>query len=537
MQQAILTIDMERGTALPANAAAVQLTQTGNEPDPPLPWIPRQMLVAGASGVDWLRPPNGRRRLVRWTCAPQGEGGAGAASLILDAADRGALDAAVARPLVEIVDEFDRGGSEFAAWQALARVLRSALRLPLVRILVIESGELHEVAGDGDPRAAAAARLETLEAIPSVPGPVFACMRARELVVTPAECLDRPLSGALTLAGIRAVAALPGGYRGEPLVFELYAHGAGDFDEDRCRGFLLDWLPWLVSQLDGKAQAAQRRLVSEALFGAATPAFITDADGTIVWINHAFTITYGHAAETAIGSTPRLVQSGEHGARYYQAMWSSLRNGRPWSGETVDRTADGELITVHQTITPVRHEGEISHYLSIQSDLTAAAQERAIGEQRRGVDAITGLLTPAAFEHRARDLLRGAAGERAPLVLLLFAVTTRSGGTPGLEPETLAFVRGVIGERIRGALPDAVPATALGAFDFAAMLKPDAVADGKLFARLDAAARQPLPLLGETLELRCHHAMAYFPQDGASLRELRKLADSRLAEQEPAAAH
>ncbi|MDR3418951.1 MAG: PAS domain S-box protein [Nevskia sp.] len=279
----------------------------------------------------------------------------------------------------------------------------------------------------------------------------------------------------------------------------------------------------------------EQKLLATALSGAANAAFITDASGTIVWVNRAFTQLYGHSAEAAIGQSPRLLQSGKHGSRYYQALWSAIRGGRPWSGQTVDRAADGQLVTIRQTITPLRQDGKITHYLSIHSDISAEAETSAIAQIKHGTDELTGLQSHAAFEAHCREVLERARVLQHGSTVMLIAVEHSCGRFLHLEPHAASFVSGVVGERIRRALGREAVVGVLQGFDFAAMIPdPEPVIDS-LRGSLAKVMREPLPLLGDTLTLICETALARFPDDGENLDQLLNTADRRLMEYQPAA--
>ena len=56
--------------------------------------------------------------------------------------------------------------------------------------------------------------------------------------------------------------------------------------------------------------------------------FITETDGTIVYVNPAFERIYGWKAEEAIGQTPRILKSGVIPAEQYKHFWSTLNNNQ-----------------------------------------------------------------------------------------------------------------------------------------------------------------------------------------------------------------
>ena len=124
---------------------------------------------------------------------------------------------------------------------------------------------------------------------------------------------------------------------------------------------------------------AERALQVSALNSAADPIVITDRDGTIAWVNAAFTDCTGYSPDEAIGRNPRsLLRSGAHDKEYYGQMWDTILSGRVWQGEMTNRRKDGTLYPELQTITPVRNPvGEIAHFIAVKRDLTAEKKLQA----------------------------------------------------------------------------------------------------------------------------------------------------------------
>jgi two-component system, cell cycle sensor histidine kinase and response regulator CckA len=115
----------------------------------------------------------------------------------------------------------------------------------------------------------------------------------------------------------------------------------------------------------------QVRLQATALESAANGIIITDRDGTIQYVNRAFTTITGYAADEAIGQSPRILKSGVQDDEYYQKLWTTIRKGKVWRGEMINRRKDGSLYTEEQSITPVRDEdGAITSFVIIMSDVT-----------------------------------------------------------------------------------------------------------------------------------------------------------------------
>ncbi len=113
------------------------------------------------------------------------------------------------------------------------------------------------------------------------------------------------------------------------------------------------------------------RLKQGAVEAAADPILITDARGTIVYVNPAFTALTGYTAGEAVGQTPRLLKSGIQSEAVYRELWRTIGAGGVWRGEIVNRRKDGTLYTEQQTITPLRDAaGEITHFVAVKLDIT-----------------------------------------------------------------------------------------------------------------------------------------------------------------------
>jgi PAS domain S-box-containing protein len=122
-------------------------------------------------------------------------------------------------------------------------------------------------------------------------------------------------------------------------------------------------------------KASIDRLQNAALEAAADAIVITDRDGTIRWVNRAFSALTGYAAAEVVGQRPRLLRSGQHPPEFYAHLWRTIVSGAVWRGEVVNRYKDGRLATEAMTITPVRDdEGAITHFIAIKQDVTEARE-------------------------------------------------------------------------------------------------------------------------------------------------------------------
>jgi len=135
----------------------------------------------------------------------------------------------------------------------------------------------------------------------------------------------------------------------------------------------------------------QIRLHAAVLEAAANGIVITAPDGTIQWVNPAFTELTGYTFAEAIGQNPRVLNSHTHDQAFFKNMWDTVLAGQVWHGELVNRRKDGSLYTEEMTITPVKTAaGKVEHFIAIKQDATARkAAEVALRQSQQLLKLIT----------------------------------------------------------------------------------------------------------------------------------------------------
>ena len=125
-------------------------------------------------------------------------------------------------------------------------------------------------------------------------------------------------------------------------------------------------------EIEARREAEQQlRLQATALEAAANSIMIALADGTIIWINPAFTKNSGYEPAEIIGRQPNILKSGKHNQEFYKHLWETVLAANVWQGEITNRKKDGSLYTEDTTITPVLDvDGQVTHFVTIKQDIT-----------------------------------------------------------------------------------------------------------------------------------------------------------------------
>ncbi|MGB9094662.1 MAG: EAL domain-containing protein [Gallionella sp.] len=120
-----------------------------------------------------------------------------------------------------------------------------------------------------------------------------------------------------------------------------------------------------------RRQAEANLRIAATAFESQEGMMITDAQGVILRVNHAFINDTGYTAEEAVGQTPRILKSGRHDVEFYRRMWESINQTGTWQGEIWDRRKNGEVYPKWLTITAVkRDDGVVTHYVGTHVDIT-----------------------------------------------------------------------------------------------------------------------------------------------------------------------
>jgi PAS domain S-box-containing protein len=120
-----------------------------------------------------------------------------------------------------------------------------------------------------------------------------------------------------------------------------------------------------------KERQQDLRLYEKALEQAGHGVVITDREGKIEYVNPAYERNTGYDAEDILGKNPRFAKSGKHDESFYEDLWETITAGDIWeTEELINRRRSGELYHVDQTIAPITDDGEITHFVGIQNEIT-----------------------------------------------------------------------------------------------------------------------------------------------------------------------
>ncbi|HEB70813.1 MAG TPA: PAS domain-containing hybrid sensor histidine kinase/response regulator [Desulfobulbus sp.] len=133
----------------------------------------------------------------------------------------------------------------------------------------------------------------------------------------------------------------------------------------------------------------QRRLLATAVEQSEESVVITDPEGTIEYINPAYTRTTGYSWQEVVGKKPGVFKSGKMPQYLYRLLWQDITAGKVWQGKIINKKKTGILFTEDVIITPVKdRQGKISHFVAVKRDITRQDQLENLVRQSQKMQAI-----------------------------------------------------------------------------------------------------------------------------------------------------
>ncbi len=212
-----------------------------------------------------------------------------------------------------------------------------------------------------------------------------------------------------------------------------------------------------VLDITDKKYAQQERDRLAALVNQASEAIIlTDPDGNIEYVNLAYEKATGYSRDEVLGKNPKIVKSGKHNLEFYKNLWDTIKSGKTWQGEFINRKKDGTLYYEDSFIFPIKNDkDEIINFAAVKKDITSqkqleqqfyrAQRMESVGTLAAGIaHDLNNILSPIMMG--VQILKKQDQNEKPKKYLDAIEVSAKRGAD--LVKQVLTFARGVEGAQI-----------------------------------------------------------------------------------------
>ena len=258
---------------------------------------------------------------------------------------------------------------------------------------------------------------------------------------------------------------------------------------------------------------------------------ITDKNNLIVSVNQAFTTLTGYTREEALGTNPRILQSGKHDAQLYKDMWRDILTQGFWRGDIWDRRKDGSYYPKFLAITALRDEsGEISNYSAIFYDVSERKKLEETLENLAHYDSLTGLPNRMLLQDRLEQAIAVSERQRQHFALLFIDL---DGFKPVNDTFGHAFgdeILKMVSQRLNEAIRGMDTAARMGGDEFVIILtdiRSSANAQ-RVAEKIIADVSAPYEVAGETVHISASIGVSIYPNDEMVAQELLRTADEAM---------
>lgn len=260
---------------------------------------------------------------------------------------------------------------------------------------------------------------------------------------------------------------------------------------------------------------------------------VADKNGFIESVNKAFSTITGYTKEYAIGKNPRILKSGLHDAKFYDAMWNGIKANGYWKGEVWNKRKNGEvypqILSISKT-TSIIHKEE--YYMSIFTDISSLKEADKKIYYHANYDSLTTLPNRGYFEKKLEDILKEAEQNETQVAVFF------------IDVDKFKDVNDTYGHNVGDAMLVSIAKRLLNstrADDFIARIGGDefvlVAKDIKnhknvenLAKKMQKKVQQSLEVDGQIFSMSLSVGIAIYPEHGTKSQELLKHADIAMYE-------
>lgn len=282
--------------------------------------------------------------------------------------------------------------------------------------------------------------------------------------------------------------------------------------------------------IERKHAEMQLQLAAKVFAQGGEAIMITDKQGHIVRVNHAFNRITGYSEAEALGHNPNMLASGRHDSDFFRAMWETIHAHGHWQGEVWNRHKDGSLYPEWLSISLLRDSsGAVTNYVAIATDISKHKKDEAHIRLLVDFDPLTGLPNRRLLQDRVDSALSHAQRHSEPLALMFLDLDRFKNVNDSLGHHLGDELLIQVAQRLKSVLREEDTVCRLGGDEFV-LLCPGVDATGAAHVAnkvLEITAQRYL-IEQQELAITFSIGIALYPTDGDSFETLSMSADTAM---------
>ncbi len=273
------------------------------------------------------------------------------------------------------------------------------------------------------------------------------------------------------------------------------------------------------------------KTLSQAVDQSPVSVIITDTQGVIEYVNHAFEKISGYTRDESIGKDVVFLKSDQTAEADYFEMIATINNGKSWKGQLQNRRKNGDVYWEDIHVAPVFNEqGIVSHYISVNEDIMQRKMQEEQIQHQAHYDALTDLPNRFLVLDRLSHLIVNATRKKGAVALLFLDLDgfKKVNDTLGHEVGDKLLIESA--RLLRQAVRTGDTIGRLGGDEFIILLEgikeeSDIIPVAKNILK---HFRRAFEIEGKEILVTISIGIAVYPDDGNSASELLRNADSAM---------
>lgn len=312
-------------------------------------------------------------------------------------------------------------------------------------------------------------------------------------------------------------------------LFELDRKNTRNIDESDELDSLTRSLNRMMTTL--KDREEKLKVFSVAIDQSPNAIVLTDTNGRIEYTNKHFTDTSGYTYQEAKGKNPSFLSSGHTPKELYQELWTTISNGKVWTGDLQNKTKEGQFFWESTQIAPIFNaDGDIAHYLAIKEDITIRKSYEAQLLRQANFDSLTNLPNRILAFDRIAQALINHNRDRGHVVIMVVDLDHFKNINDTLGHDTGDEILVQSAQRLKHSVRVEDTIARLGGDEFLVILSNvtgEKVVDS-IAEKIIKTFQKPLQTEGRDIYITASIGVTLYPEDGEDPQALLKNADAAM---------